>query len=58
MSENEGRKLKKKVETCHSAKKRLRNLTTLKLFAWQGAEKLQLKKWKADFLQNLTSKII
>lgn len=41
----------------HGAKKSLTNLTALKLFVWQGTEKLQLEESKIDFLQNLTSKI-
>ena len=57
VSGNGGRKLKGKAETRHSAKERSTNLTALKLFAWQGAEKSQLEEWKADLLQNLTSEI-
>ena len=57
VSGNGGRKLKGKAETRHGAKERSTNLTALKLFARQGAEKSQLEEWKADLLQNLTSEI-
>ena len=57
VSGNGGRKLKGKAETRHGAKERATNLTALKLFARQGAEKSQLEEWKADLLHNLTSEI-
>lgn len=50
--------MKGKAETCHGAKERSTNLTSLRLIAQQGAdEKSQLEEWKADLLQNLTSEI-
>lgn len=57
MSENKEKKLKKKAVMYYGAKKRLTNVTALKLFAWQVAEKSQLEERKADLLQNLTNKI-
>ena len=57
VSGNEKRKFKKKAEMRHGAKERSTNLTALKLFARQGAEKSQLEEWKADLLHNLTSEI-
>lgn len=57
VSGNGGRKLKGKAETGHGAKERSTNLTALKSFARQGAEKSQLEEWKANLLQNLTSEI-
>ena len=57
VSGNRGRKLKRKAETRHGAKERSTNLTALKLFARQGAEKSQLEEWKVDLLHNLTSEI-
>ena len=57
VSGNGGRKLERKAEMRHDAKERLTNLTALKLFARQEAEKSQLKEWKADLLHNLISKI-
>lgn len=44
VSGNRRKKLKEKAETHHKAKKSSTNLTLLKLFAWQGAENLQLEK--------------
>lgn len=58
ISGNKGRKLKRKVKMCYSTKKKVTNLTTLKLFAQYRAEKLQLKEWKTDLLQNMISKIV
>ena len=39
VSGNRGKKLKKRVETWHGGKKKLGNLTVLKLFSWQRKEK-------------------
>lgn len=58
VNRNGGRKMKEKVETCHSVKEKSTSLAALKLIAQKRVdEKSQLEKQKTDLLNNLTVEI-